>query len=263
MNGDVVHVSNGILLSLKKEQNHAICSNTDGLRMITLSEVSQTNTIWCHLQAESETQHKWTSLPSRKKLTDVENEPKGERVGGIKQVFGVSRYILAGTNGGRVRPYCTAQLTIRHVQRPVKKHKGKNTKKRLYIHHKLAQHGINYTSIKKKKLGVPAVAQGVKDVVLLQLWYRSKLQLRFDLWLRNLLMPRVQPKKKNNCNGHPTKCHQPRWACHWALRASGDRAPWWLSGLRTPHHHCCGQVTGPRTSHTQCLCLANTGPHAY
>ncbi|ELR54977.1 hypothetical protein M91_10675, partial [Bos mutus] len=29
---DVVHIENGILLSHKKEQNNAICSNMDGLR---------------------------------------------------------------------------------------------------------------------------------------------------------------------------------------------------------------------------------------
>ena len=39
---DVVHVYNGILLSHKKEQNFAICSNTDGPRDDHISEVSQT-----------------------------------------------------------------------------------------------------------------------------------------------------------------------------------------------------------------------------
>ena len=29
---DVVHIENGVLLSHKKEQNNAICSNMDGLR---------------------------------------------------------------------------------------------------------------------------------------------------------------------------------------------------------------------------------------
>ena len=38
---DVVHVYNGILLSHKKEQNNAICSNMLQLEIIILSEVSQ------------------------------------------------------------------------------------------------------------------------------------------------------------------------------------------------------------------------------
>ena len=39
---DVVYIHNGILLSCKKEQNFAICSNMDGLEGIMLSEISQT-----------------------------------------------------------------------------------------------------------------------------------------------------------------------------------------------------------------------------
>ena len=38
---DVVYIYNGILLSHKKEQNHAICSNRMDLEIIILSEVSQ------------------------------------------------------------------------------------------------------------------------------------------------------------------------------------------------------------------------------
>ena len=38
---DVVDLYNGILLSHKKEQNNAICSNIDDLEMIILSEVSE------------------------------------------------------------------------------------------------------------------------------------------------------------------------------------------------------------------------------
>ena len=53
---DVVHIYSGILLSHKKEQNNAICSNMDAtwmdLEMIILSEVSQTN-IEYHLYVES------------------------------------------------------------------------------------------------------------------------------------------------------------------------------------------------------------------
>ena len=36
---DVIHIQNGILLSHKKEQNNAICSNTDGPHFIILSFV--------------------------------------------------------------------------------------------------------------------------------------------------------------------------------------------------------------------------------
>ena len=39
---DVVHIYSGVLLSHKKEQNNAICSNMDGPRDCHMSEVSQT-----------------------------------------------------------------------------------------------------------------------------------------------------------------------------------------------------------------------------
>ena len=42
MDKDVVHIYNGILLSHKKEQNNAICSDMDGPRDGHMSEVSQT-----------------------------------------------------------------------------------------------------------------------------------------------------------------------------------------------------------------------------
>ena len=38
---DVVHIHNSILLSHKKEQNNAICSNMVGTETLILSEVSQ------------------------------------------------------------------------------------------------------------------------------------------------------------------------------------------------------------------------------
>ena len=44
-------------------------------------------------------------------------------------------------------------------------------------------------------LGVPAVAQWVKDLALLQLWYKLQLQLCFDPWPGNFHMPWMQPKK--------------------------------------------------------------------
>ena len=41
---------------------------------------------------------------------------------------------------------------------------------------------------------VPAMVQGVKDAVLLQLWQRSQLWLRFHPWPGNFYMPPVWPK---------------------------------------------------------------------
>ena len=46
--------------------------------------------------------------------------------------------------------------------------------------------------------GVPTVAQGVKDLVLWQLWLRSQLWLRFDPWSRNFHMLQVWPEKKKD-----------------------------------------------------------------
>jgi len=42
---DVIHIQNGVLLSHKKEQNNAICSNTDRPHFTILSEVSQRKAI--------------------------------------------------------------------------------------------------------------------------------------------------------------------------------------------------------------------------
>ena len=46
---DVVHIYKGILISHKKEQNHAICSNLEVLEIIILSEVSQTEKDKSHI----------------------------------------------------------------------------------------------------------------------------------------------------------------------------------------------------------------------
>ena len=43
---------------------------------------------------------------------------------------------------------------------------------------------------------VPGLAQQVKDLTLLQLWYRSQLQLGFDPWPGNSHMPSGSPKRK-------------------------------------------------------------------
>ena len=47
--------------------------------------------------------------------------------------------------------------------------------------------------IKTTTKGVPTVAQQVKDLVLLQLWCKSQLWLRFDPWPENF-----HTKKKKN-----------------------------------------------------------------
>ena len=83
---DVVHIHNGILLSHKKEQNNAICSNIDGPR--------DCHTEWSKSDTERQILYditymwnlkkgyKWTYLQNRSRVTDVENKlmvTKGER----------------------------------------------------------------------------------------------------------------------------------------------------------------------------------------
>ena len=49
----MVQKHNGILLGHKTEHNNVICSNMDGLKLIILSKVSQTETnTWYHLYTE-------------------------------------------------------------------------------------------------------------------------------------------------------------------------------------------------------------------
>ena len=43
---------------------------------------------------------------------------------------------------------------------------------------------------------VPAIVQWVKDPVLLQLWCRLQLRLKFNPWPGNFHIPRVRPKKR-------------------------------------------------------------------
>ena len=75
----VVHIYSGILLSHKKEQNNAICSNMNGLRDCHMSEVSQgekdkipyDSTYMCNLKKNeiNELVYKTEVL-----VTDVENK---------------------------------------------------------------------------------------------------------------------------------------------------------------------------------------------
>ena len=74
---------NGVLLSLTKEQNNAICSNMDGPRDYhTKWSQTKTNIIWYHFYVKSKKWYKWTHLQNRNILTDIENKlmvTKGER----------------------------------------------------------------------------------------------------------------------------------------------------------------------------------------
>ena len=53
------------------------------------------------------------------------------------------------------------------------------------------------------------MVEQVKDLALLRLWHRLQLQLRFDLWPRDVHMQWVQPKKpKNQKNLHKLMWHR-------------------------------------------------------
>ena len=81
---DVVHIYNGILLSLKKEWNNAICSNMDGSRDCHTEwsksdrerQISYGITYMWHLKKKG-------ILIKRNRLSDVENKvvPVGRRKG--------------------------------------------------------------------------------------------------------------------------------------------------------------------------------------
>ena len=97
---DVVHIYHGILLSYKKEQNNAICSNMNGPR--------DCHSEWSKSDRERQTSHdiaymwnlkqwyKWTYLQSRNWVTDVENKLKGYQggKGGDKLEDWISLYTL-------------------------------------------------------------------------------------------------------------------------------------------------------------------------
>ena len=61
---DVVYIYNGILLSHKKEQNFAICSNMDGLggHYSKWNKSEKTNTVWYHLYVESKKYNKLVNI---------------------------------------------------------------------------------------------------------------------------------------------------------------------------------------------------------
>ena len=93
---DVVHIYNGILLSHKREQNNAICSNMNGPRNChtewnksdTEREISDDITyMWNFFKA-----YKWTYLQNRSRVMDVENKlmvTRGYGGGGINWEIGI------------------------------------------------------------------------------------------------------------------------------------------------------------------------------
>ena len=82
-----VYIYNGILCSLEKEINFAICNDRDDVEGIMLSEISQikTNIVWSPLYLESEEYNKLGIKQKRSSFTDIENKAvviPGEREGG-------------------------------------------------------------------------------------------------------------------------------------------------------------------------------------
>ena len=101
---------------------------------------------------------------------------------------------------------------------------------------------------------ISSLVQCVKDLTLLQLWWRSELWLGFNAWLRKFHMPWVQPKEKiKNRQGictYQEHVHNTREGeKHGKLCIYGhfpsDRSEIGSSlvaqGLRTWHCHCCGK----------------------
>ena len=95
----MVHIYNGILLSHKKEQNNAICSDMDGPRdyHTKWSKSDKDKYHMILLFVESKKWYKWPYLQKRNRVTDVENKfmvTKGERWGGINWEIGIDIYTL-------------------------------------------------------------------------------------------------------------------------------------------------------------------------
>ena len=107
---DVVHVYNGILLSiliyywvillsiliLKKNKIMPFVATWMQLAIIILSEVSRkrkTNVMGNHSYVESKTWHKWPYLQKRKRLTDIEEKTCACQGGGVWQRDGLRIWV--------------------------------------------------------------------------------------------------------------------------------------------------------------------------
>ena len=77
MDKDVVYIYNGILLSHKKEGNHAICDNMDRSQGIMLSEINQTER-----QILYKLSYMWNLDKTKARLIDTENSMVVVRGGG-------------------------------------------------------------------------------------------------------------------------------------------------------------------------------------
>ena len=71
----IFHIYNGILLSHKKNQNNAICSNMDGHRDYHTKGSQKDKYHMMSLILESKVWHKWTYLWNGNRLTDIEKRP--------------------------------------------------------------------------------------------------------------------------------------------------------------------------------------------
>ena len=80
---DVVHVYNAILLSHKKEQNFAMCSNMDELggHHAKWAKTEKTNTVWYHLHVESKKYDKLMNI-TKKQTHRYREQTSGYQWGG-------------------------------------------------------------------------------------------------------------------------------------------------------------------------------------
>ena len=128
-----IHTHNAILLSHNKNEIMLFAAIWMDLEIIILNEVSQTKTniIWNRLYVESKIWQKWTYLPNRNRLIDIENRlvvAKGEGGGrGMDWEFEVGRCKLLHLEwiNNKVLIYSTGN----YIQYPVINHNGKEYKK--------------------------------------------------------------------------------------------------------------------------------------
>ena len=75
---NVIHTYNRILLSHKKECNHAFAATWTDLEIIILNEISQTRERWISYGVpyirNLKQKYKWAYLQNRNRPTDIENK---------------------------------------------------------------------------------------------------------------------------------------------------------------------------------------------